>query len=473
MAGLRRCLAIDFAVLPPEINSTLMYSGPGSGSMIAAAAAWNGLAADLSSAATSYASVVSNLTIEPWLGPGSTAMASAVAPYVGWMHATAAQAAQTATQAKVAAVAYETAFTATVPPSVIAANRALLASLIATNILGQNAPAIAATQADYAEMWAQDVAAMYGYSASSATAAELTPFMAPEQETNPGGQDEQAAAADAAGNGTQNALSAVPQTLQQLASPLQAAPVQAVVDDPGVEVATATGVSGLTLGSAYHAAIGSTNFFQRLVTQFTQPQGTDLTETVNKIAVATGAVESEDALQQPASPFHGLGSWQNWLKLLKNLGAHAFHTSATAGMGQAPMVGGLSVPQAWTATAPEIHLAAAELPSVSADAAPAVEDGGAGGLGAQAALAGMAGRALAGTAAPGGRQGIGSTTRERVKSSRRSSGSSATGTAAELRESVELLREFGKLRDSGLLTDEEFDEQKRQLLSLTARHLGR
>ena len=56
----------------------------------------------------------------------------------------------------------------TVPPPVIAANRTQLASLIATNVLGQNTPAIAANEAQYGEMWAQDAAAMYGYAANSA-----------------------------------------------------------------------------------------------------------------------------------------------------------------------------------------------------------------------------------------------------------------------------------------------------------------
>ncbi len=37
---------MDFGALPPEINSGRMYSGPGCGSMLAAAAAWDGLAAD-------------------------------------------------------------------------------------------------------------------------------------------------------------------------------------------------------------------------------------------------------------------------------------------------------------------------------------------------------------------------------------------------------------------------------------------
>jgi PPE-repeat protein len=38
---------MDFGMLPPEINSARMYTGPGVGPMLAAAAAWDGLAAQL------------------------------------------------------------------------------------------------------------------------------------------------------------------------------------------------------------------------------------------------------------------------------------------------------------------------------------------------------------------------------------------------------------------------------------------
>ena len=117
---------IDFAALPPEFNSARMYAGPGAGPMLAAAAAWNGLAADLSSAASSYGSVVSALTGGPWIGPSAMAMLAAAAPYVAWMGATAEQAELAGAQAQAAAAAYAEAFAMTVPPAEIAANRAQL-----------------------------------------------------------------------------------------------------------------------------------------------------------------------------------------------------------------------------------------------------------------------------------------------------------------------------------------------------------
>lgn len=171
---------MDYGLLPPEINSARMYAGPRSGAMWAAAAAWDTVAAELGSTASSFHSTVSSLTGGPWRGPASTAMATAASPYVQWLTATSANAARVATQTRLSAGAFETAFAATVPPEIVAANRALLMTLIATNILGQNTAAIAATEAEYAEMWAQDVAAMVGYDASTTAAgAAQTPFSEP------------------------------------------------------------------------------------------------------------------------------------------------------------------------------------------------------------------------------------------------------------------------------------------------------
>jgi PPE-repeat protein len=79
---------LDFGALPPEINSGRMYTGAGSGPMLAAAAAWDSLAADLQSTAASYGSTIQSLSIGPWTGPSSMAMAAAATPYVAWVNAT-------------------------------------------------------------------------------------------------------------------------------------------------------------------------------------------------------------------------------------------------------------------------------------------------------------------------------------------------------------------------------------------------
>ena len=237
---------MDFGALPPEVNSARMYSGPGPASMLAAGAGWESLAAELSAAADGYQSAISTLTGD-WQGPTSMSMAAAVSPYLVWMRSTGEQCEQAATQATAAAGAYEAAFAMTVPPPLIAANRAQLMALIATNLFGQNTPSIMATEAAYGEMWAQDTTAMYHYAASSASASAFSAFASPPQTTNPGGLTGQAAAvATQAGGNVQSTstqvMSSVPQALQSLATPGSASAV-------GLSP-TAVGGSAASVGSS-------------------------------------------------------------------------------------------------------------------------------------------------------------------------------------------------------------------------------
>src|ERR1700721_2793567 len=185
---------MDFGLLPPEVNSALMYAGPGSGPLLAAAAAWEAVATQLESAAGGYFSEMDGLTGLSWFGLSSMAMSAAAAPYVAWLQAAAVQAGITATQAYGAAAAYEAAYLMTVPPPVIAPNRTQLMVLVATNFFGQNGPAIAATEAHYMAMWAQDAVAMYGYAVDAAAASALQSYDEPPQTTNPAGQGAQSGA---------------------------------------------------------------------------------------------------------------------------------------------------------------------------------------------------------------------------------------------------------------------------------------
>jgi PPE-repeat protein len=404
---------MDFAVLPPEINSGRMYTGPGAGPMLAAAAAWDDLAAELSSTAASYASTVSSLTGGTWQGPSSESMATAAATYVEWMNTTAAQAEETGSQAKAAVAAYEAAFAATVPPPVIEANRALLMMLIATNILGQNTPAIAATETHYMEMWAQDAGAMYGYAGSAGSASVLTAFTEPPQTTNPAGAAQQSAAAAQAGTsgassiGTEitQFINSLPTALQNLANGLLESPT------------TASGnlLSGLSLPQLFSATL---------------PPGlsTDLTNW-NTIfsTIASGPYSLQGLTSIPGGPFLSFGQAYAWGQ--NGQGAASFlagakpitgalaplaselgtpHLSAAFGagpvsgsMGRAALVGSMSVPQGWTQAAPEMgfRTLAAALPTNLAEAAvPEASLASQGGMFSQMAASSLAGRAVATTA---------------------------------------------------------------------------
>jgi PPE-repeat protein len=404
-------VTLDFGALPPEINSARMYAGPGSGSMITAAAGWEGLAADLRSQAASYSSVVSGLTSDGWRGPASASMAAAAAPYAAWMNTTADQAEQAANQAKAAAAGYEAAFSATVPPSVIAANRAQLASLVATNFLGQNTPAIAATEVHYAEMWAQDAAAMYGYAGSSAAATQLTPLTGPTQNTNAGALAGQSAAvgqatATPAGMGSQSLsqlVTTVPNTLQGLASPASStsSSVTSSTSGPG-------GIWNLlTGGSSGNSALDSfwsewgpnANIWNTIFSSgFYMPSNT--LGAFSSLLGGGAASAAGDAAGAAASD--GLGAAAGGLAApLGGLGGlGGLGSGVSAGVGNAAALGPLSVPSSWTAIAPTASPIASALGGTPLASPPAVAAGAPGvpltGVpGRGAAAAGMDNRYLA------------------------------------------------------------------------------
>jgi PPE-repeat protein len=409
---------VDYGALTPEINSARMYAGPGSGSMLAASAAWDGLAAQLQSAASSYGSVISEVTGGPWLGPSSTAMTSAVAPYVAWISATAGQAMQTAAQARAAASAYETAFVMTVPPPVIAANRTQLASLTATNILGQNSAAIAATEAQYGEMWAQDAAAMYGYAASSAAAAQVMQFNAAPQTTNPAGPAVQTAAvtqaAGTAAGTSQTSLSQLISTmLQSLATPASSASsgsglsgLLSGLGSTGSSIGSSLGgLTGVNPGDILTSLIENYSYLPGFFGVFaaidalsplignaetaamTAPVGDDTGGAADDTG---GAAPGADGAPDGAG---GAGDWADG----GSGSGIAGDFGATGNLGEAPVLGALSVPPSWLwAAAPPLQM----LPGAVPLAAPGADFGT--GLGFPLPIGGLSRGAGIGAAAAAG-----------------------------------------------------------------------
>jgi PPE-repeat protein len=454
---------MDFAVLPPEVNSALMYSGPGSGPMLTAALAWDELAGALHSTANSYQAEVSALTEGPWRGPSSAAMAAAIAPYLEWMRSTGTQAEQAATQARAAATAYEMAFAETVPPPVVTANRTLLTALVASNFLGQNTPAIATTETQYGEMWAQDAAAMYGYAGAAASATNLTAFTPPQPTANSGNDQSQAVAqasgtaAGNTGNTVQQTFSAVPNSLISLASPAAAA-------DP------ASAGDGLnTLSDLISVFLDAPSSITGL--------GIDAPGTLISIpfdiAGALTGFHTDDII----SGWAGVQSWPGTgaipptsFPVLMNVPGRS---ALSAGLAQANTVGSLSVPPAWATAAPAIRPAALALPATTAGAAAQVSaataSAGSGSMFGEMAAASMAGRAMGATTGlgraveraradtPKAKREPTSEQNEPAAPPQVSAGGPITSIAAEL-------RELASLRDAGILTQQEFEEQKQRLL---------
>jgi len=453
---------MDFGVYPPEVNSGRMYAGPGAGPLLAAAQAWAVLADELSAASGTYESVVSGLTAGPWAGPASVSMTAAAAPYIAWMSTTAAHAEETAARATAAVAAYETAFAMTVPPPAVAANRSLLAALVASNFFGQNTAAIAAAETAYAEMWAQDAAAMYAYAASSAAATTLTPLVSPQPNAHPG------AAAEV--------FSAVPAALHALAVPAQVIPAQSALDLVSNIIAVALDVPGSVIG-----LFGITPL-AIVAGPVDLPFG---------IASYYSGIHTDDIVSdwngEEGWPGTGPAPVKEFPATLLNLSPGTV-PAASAALGTAETVGGLTVPSGWTVAAPEIRPLAVALP-VTVDAIEAewetgqeatlvaaqAEAGSSATLG-DLGIAAMTGRALAPTegGAAGGRPAavavldgtpaarivapLGQDTPAgRTEARPGEPRVVVTGVAARI-------REITRLRDEGDLTDDEYAELKKGLL---------
>jgi PPE-repeat protein len=340
----------DFGVLPPEINSGRMYSGPGPGPMLVAATAWDELAGELGTAAAGYDSVISELTSAPWVGPSSASMVAAVVPYVSWLGAASNLVEESASQARAAAAAFEAAFAMTVPPLVVAANRVLLMTLIATNFFGQNSPAIAATDAEYMEMWAQDAAAMYGYAGSSATASELTPFSTPPNTTTSNGVAGQTTAvaqavATPAGNTSQTTAA----TTSQLASTTTASQALQQLSSTATMSSDSPSSSGLPWPLSL-LPNPSTPWWGLTNADYTTNLH-NIFQIYNAYGVAPSSMQIGQQLTYgPGGSTAGGGAWYptpqyGWF----GQGGGG----VSAGVGQAGKVGMLSVPQGWTTSTPE------------------------------------------------------------------------------------------------------------------------
>jgi PPE-repeat protein len=334
---------LDYGALPPEINSARMYSGPGSGAMMAAAAAWDVLANGLESASRGYSSVIARLQGEGWSGGASEAMSGAVAPYVTWLSTAGAKAEEAAGQARAAAAAYEAAFAATVPPPLVTANRTQLAALVATNTFGQNTALIAATEAQYEQMWAQDSAAMYNYAASSSAATTLTQFSQPPQTTNAAAQPAQAAAVaqatgtSAAGN-AQTTLSQLMSSLPQQLQVLSTVGTSSAASMPSAQLGSVIPESLLTAFGNFNTLAfpaGLASNFSRTSTSM----GSFITGAYRSALQAAKApdVISDITAANAAAPA---------------LGAAGLRGPVLASTGTATTLGKLSVPQSWALTNP-------------------------------------------------------------------------------------------------------------------------
>jgi PPE-repeat protein len=299
---------------------------------------------------------------------------------------------------------------------------------------------------------------MYGYAGSSATASALPPFTTPASTTNPSGLAAQTAAL---AHATGTSAGAHARTVaSSLSGPLSSAA-------GGEAGGNSLGLFEDTLGLGIDGVADGGGLGLDLTGVGTDFLGADS-------LVETGGLAPVDGLGTVGLlPGAGLGR----LAPLGGLGS-----APAATIGHAVSVGALSVPQSWAGTpvaamraavpvaaisppsvaalpgtnlgaVPAIRPVAMELPAAGVGGAAAkVEAGSSGKLFGEGLLASMAGRAIGD-----------------VASLRRWEGAGAHAAPPRagpvtVRQIAAELRELAELRDCGILTDEEFNQQKRHLL---------
>jgi PPE-repeat protein len=325
-------MVLDFAAIPPEITSALMYTGAGAGPLMAAATAYNNLAAELSTTATQWESIITLLTTEQWTGAGSAAAAAAAQPVVSWLTTSAAALEHAGAQATASAAAYEAAFAGTVPPPVIAENRARLAALVATNFLGINTPAIMATEAQYAEMWVQDATTMYTYQAASGVAGVLQPVTPMTPATNPAGPAMQAASAAQAATST---------PVQALGNAVSTAAITPAASSSGGLITSIDGLIGTPfIMNGVNGGVNTAAWFVMNAI----PTAVSLGHTVAAAAPAAAAADAVAPAAGAAAVAEGT--------MVGSVAPTGLGAAASASLGEASAVGGLSVPASWSAAAP-------------------------------------------------------------------------------------------------------------------------
>ncbi|BBN46929.1 hypothetical protein JPH1_14040 [Mycobacterium avium subsp. hominissuis] len=224
----------------------------------------------------------------------------------------------------------------------IAANRTLLATLVATNFLGVNSAAIAATEAQYAAMWVQDATMMATYQAASAAAGVLTPVTPLTSTTNP--------ATAAAADSTALAADSTGGTVQALAAPVSNAAALAAPTLPFTTDGLLSSIDNfLGTPAVFNAINGAVNtpawFIMNAI-----PNAVTLGHTLGTVP---GIPFS---LADSVAPAAGAGAITPGMTVGSVSGA-----GASATLGEASAVGRLSVPAGWNAAAPA-SLASATAP---------------------------------------------------------------------------------------------------------------
>jgi PPE-repeat protein len=277
------------------------------------------------------------------------AAAAAAQPIITYLTETAATLEQASAQATASAAAFEGAYMGVVNPALVYANRAAFYAALAG--LPFTLPQVAALEAQYEAMWVQDATAMAAYQAASAAAGVLAPVTPLTSTTNP--------AAAATADSTALASNSTVGTAQALASPLSDA---FVFGPPNINGPNPINFAGTFPVSS--SLLQSIDGFLGTPSVFNAING----------AVNTGAWFATSGISNAVSLGHTLGAVPSIPFVTDSVTPLAggmvpgtmvgsvTGAGASAAVGEASAVGGLSVPASWSAAAPATSLASSTAP---------------------------------------------------------------------------------------------------------------
>jgi PPE-repeat protein len=209
-------MAGQWSALPPEVNAGQLLTGDQGASIAAAATAFETLGATLAAEGATMGATAGTTAATGWIGAGGTAMLGTAIPYVAAMEALVAWVQQSAASAAAIEQAYATARAAMVQVPICTTNRTSQAGLVASNVIGQNTPAIIGLDTEYfGHFWTNNASVMGSYEGivTSIVAALGTPPPPAPMTADPAGMAGQAAGVgEAAAHGAASA--AMSQSMQ-------------------------------------------------------------------------------------------------------------------------------------------------------------------------------------------------------------------------------------------------------------------